>query len=173
MIEIILREDVSSYETKPLFGFSYRQVGAVAAAAVIAVVLWNILTPAGVSVEITGLLILLLGAIAAACFLVKIQGMYGTKRLPILLNYYLRPKTVFAQNCVFRGQKREKEMSKKEKADKKREQTKAKHETEFCGTEGECVSAKKRIKLVEGGKIKSNKRRLTLNEVIDKALIDD
>lgn len=167
MIEIIMREDVSNYETKPLFGFSYRQAAAIASAVIIAVGFWYCLTPLGVPVEIVGFLICVFGAAVAAGFLVKIQGMYGTKRLPILLNYYMRPKTVFSQNAMFKTSA-DKPLTKQELKEKKRALKAVKRESEFCNSDGVCVSAKKRLKLANSGVIEHNHTRITLEDVEDK-----
>lgn len=164
MIEIILREDVSNYETKPLFGFSYRQAAAIASAALIAVGCWYFLTPF-VPADVVGILICVLGAACAAGFLVKIQGMYGTKRLPILIKYYTRPKTTFTQNYVFRTHEQERVLTKREAREEKHALKQTKHESEFCSVDGSCVNAKKRLKLVACGEVASNKRKLTFEEV--------
>lgn len=148
MIEIILREDVSNYETKPLFGFTYRQAGAVAVCAVVSYFVWIGLTSIGVPVPIIGFIIVALGVIIACCFLVKIQGMYANKRLPILLKYNKRPKTVFAQNAVYIYDKPQQEKSKKELKQEAKLRKQALKESEFCDKDGRGVSRKQYLKLL-------------------------
>ena len=155
MIEIILREDVSNYETKPLFGFTYRQAGAVAVTAIFAYIIWVGATAIGIPIPIIGLVIVAVGVVVAACFLVKIQGMYANKRLPILLDYRHRPQTKFSQNAVYKSEELEVVKSKKEKREEEKLIKQAEKETEFytklgideSGYEfGECVTQKQRVK---------------------------
>ena len=157
MIEIILRDDVSKYETKPLFGFSYRQVLAFVCAVAIGYVIWVGLSALKVPYELIGLVIIAAAALVGACFMAKIQGMYGSKRLPILLDYRKRSKTVFAQNAVYKGKNKQKKMyvpetgevlknTKKNMKQYRKAAKQAKKETEFYDYENnQCVSAKQRL----------------------------
>ena len=148
MIEIILREDVGKYETKPFFGMTYRQAGAIAVSLILGYVIFKFGLDFGVPAEILGVIAVIVGIITAVCFLVKIQGMYGNKRLPIWLNFHKRPKTCWSQNKTFRSKriKIEPEMTKKEKKIKAKEEKAAlklaASETEFVGEDGECLTPK-------------------------------
>ena len=148
MIEIILREDVGKYETKPFFGMTYRQAGAIAVSLILGYVIFKFGLDFGVPAEILGVIIVLVGIITAVCFLVKIQGMYGNKRLPIWLNYHSRPKTCWSQNKTFKSRrvKIEPVLTKKEKKEKFKEEKAALKmaalETEFVGEDGECLTPK-------------------------------
>ena len=148
MIEIILREDVGKYETKPFFGMTYRQAGAIAVSLILGYVIFKFGLDFGVPAEILGVIAVIVGIITAVCFLVKIQGMYGNKRLPIWLNYHSRPKTCWSQNKIFKSRrvKIEPVLTKKEKKAKLKEEKAALKmaalETEFVGEDGECLTPK-------------------------------
>lgn len=173
MIEIILREDVSNYETKPFFGFTYRQVGAIALAAILAFGIFKAGIDAGLPTELLGFFIFLEGVVVALAFLVKIQGMYANKRLPILLTYRKRPNTVWAQNRVFRSSREIKKLNINKKERKKQNsldneslkaKAKAKNETEFVDATGECYLPEQLKKKKKQGKAKTKKRMFKKKE---------
>ncbi len=169
MIEIILRDDVSSYETKPLFGFTYRQGAAIAVTAILAYLVFMGLSALGVPIPIIGLVIICIGIIVAACFLIKIQGMYANKRLPILLTYRKRPQTVFTQNAIYVSRNKEVKTKKELKQEAKLKKQALK-ETEFytvvgideMGLEvGKCVSKKQRLKELRAAGVSVNSPKQT------------
>ncbi len=170
MIEIILREDVSNYETKPFFGFTYRQVAAVVIAAIIAFGIFRVGIDAGLPNELMGLFIVLEGAIVALAFLVKIQGMYANKRLPILLTYRKRPVTAWAQNRIFRSSREINKVntSKKEKKGINKQELKAqaeaKKETEFVDSSGECYMPQQLKNKKKQSKAKTKKKMFKKKE---------
>ena len=164
MIEIILRDDVSKYETKPLFGFTYRQVAAAACAVLVGYLIWVLLSALKVPYQFIGLVIIIAAVIIAVCFMAKIQGMYGSKRLPILIKYYKRPKTVFAQNAEFRPNKERnifdpitgKKLEKTKRVVKQYQKAakRAKKETEFYDSENDkCISAKKYLRICKNKQV--------------------
>lgn len=131
MIEIILREDIANYETKPIFGMTYRQVAAIAVAVIADYLLWNGLVMIGFPEFLVAVLCMLVGIGVALFFLVKVKGMYASQRLPILVKYYERPKTVFTQNRVFNKPRVEIKKTKEEIKEIKKLKKESKKETEF------------------------------------------
>lgn len=159
MIEIILRDDVGKYETKPFFGLTYRQAGAIALAVFLAYIIFNFGSQIGIPVEILGIVIVVVGGIVGAGFLVKVQGMYGNKRLPILLSYRKRPRTVFSQNRIFKvsdrfDQPKTKKERKKELKEINEAKKLAKFENEFVSENGDCLSPKELKKRAKKTKLK-------------------
>lgn len=136
MIEIIIREDFNKYEVKPFFGFSLRQIGVFAVCLICGFAIFTGLEKLGVHTVLIGIIICVVSGLIGVGCLKKFQGMYFTKRLPILLKYYRRPEIKFIRSPYFvssrdtnkKGAKQK--MTGKEKRELKRELRKAKKESE-------------------------------------------
>lgn len=145
MIEILLRQDINDYKPKPFFGLTTRQIATGAVAAVLALgegyLLYALL---GVPVDLGGLVIV---ATCLAVFLLGLGERDGVSYLRLarpMFEYWWAPPIVehASPELTVRWNRDEREPSKAESREERRELKLAKRDSEFCGADGECTTAK-------------------------------
>lgn len=159
MIEIILRDDITSYKAKPFFGMSGRQLLVLLiVCAVIAFEIWLLYFVLNVPTDIGGLFLVATGVGIGYVGLKEKDGIALTKLLIPEFRYRNRPVT--AEHCppdvaIYAPSNAElvpdpwiekveiKETDPKQaKKQAKLDHKLAKRDSEFIGADGECVSAK-------------------------------
>lgn len=177
MIEIILRDDITSYKSKPFFGMSGRQlVVLLIVIAILGIEIWLLYFLLQVPTDIGGFIIVATGAGIGYIGLSERDGIALTKLLIPEYRYHSRPS--MAEHCppdvaiyapsekdagndpwVVRIDEVETDPKKATKI-AKAEAKLAKNDSEFVDEEGLCISAKK-ARAQRGIKAITNKQKKT------------
>lgn len=175
MIEIILRDDITSYKSKPFFGMSGRQlVVLLIVIAILGIEIWLLYFLLHVPTDLGGFIIVATGAAIGYIGLSERDGIALTKLLIPEYRYRSRPN--MAEHCppdvaiyapsekdagsdpwVVRIEETETDPKKANKV-AKAEAKLAKNDSEFVDEEGFCISAKK-ARAQRGIKTITNKQK--------------
>lgn len=189
MIEIILRDDITSYKSKPFFGMSGRQlIVLLIVLAVLGLEIWFLYFLLNVPTDIGGLFLVATGVGIGYVGLSERDGIALTKLLIPEYRYRNRPNTaehrppdvvIYAPSDSDRSKdpwviQLEEEVSdpKVAKKEAKKEVKLAKRDSEFIDEEGHCISAKKARQLrnikLSNKAIKTKKEKNKKKNSIDK-----
>lgn len=177
MIEIILRDDITSYKSKPFFGMSGRQlVVLLIVIAILGIEIWLLYFLLHVPTDLGGFIIVATGAAIGYIGLSERDGIALTKLLIPEYRYRSRPN--MAEHCppdvaiyapsekeagsdpwIVRIEETETDPKKANKI-AKAEAKLAKNDSEFVDEEGFCISAKK-ARAQRGIKTIMNKQKKT------------
>lgn len=102
-IEIILRDDISDYEPRPVFGFTWRQVGTLALCAGASWATYNLLVPFGLDYKLVGTIIMGICAVIALVGFARPKGLRVETYMMAALQDYLSPKTIEYETPIVKG----------------------------------------------------------------------
>lgn len=183
MVEVVLKDDITRYKPKFLFGLTARQAVVLAIGAlIVAAEAYLLYFRLNLGLDVAGWVIVLSAATVVLIGLKQVDGVYMTKLLVPYLRYYFRPKVtehvnpeltvhtdipyqhvenapvVSTENLSKHEKKALEKAEKKAARELKKDLKEAKCETEYVGEDGRCIKPTKAAKARNITPIKKSKK---------------